>query len=101
MSLPVWAVQSKYKTTRFSCKQRGALLSILYQCMALAADSGQCGIATKVLGCASSNSLLAQQTRCLSQKVGQRALAVWKQWGRVVKDLAPSRDPPIMRILRC
>ncbi|KAK9822709.1 hypothetical protein WJX81_005943 [Elliptochloris bilobata] len=42
--------KSKYKTTRFSCKQRAALLTVMYQCMAHAADSGQCGIAMKMLG---------------------------------------------------
>lgn len=42
--------QGKYKPTRFSCKQRAALLSVLYQCMALAAEAGLCGVATKILG---------------------------------------------------
>ena len=42
--------QSKYKAVKFSCKQRGPLLAVLYQCMALAAADGLCPIATKVLG---------------------------------------------------
>ncbi len=41
--------QSKHKPTKFACKQRGALLTVLYQC--LAAAGGACPITRKVLGC--------------------------------------------------
>lgn len=41
--------QSKHKPTKFMCKQRGALLTVLYQC--LAAAGGACPITRKVLGC--------------------------------------------------
>lgn len=44
-------MQSKYKAVRFSCKQRGPLLSALYQCMALAAADNLCPVAAKILGC--------------------------------------------------
>ena len=47
----VQCVQSKYKAVRFSCKQRGPLLSALYQCMALAAADNLCPVAAKILGC--------------------------------------------------
>eukprot|EP00884_Botryococcus_braunii_P020260 jgi/Botrbrau1/6918/Bobra.67_3s0035.1 len=42
--------KSKYKSNKFSSRQRGPLLSVLYQCMTLAARAGQCPIAAKVLG---------------------------------------------------
>ena len=43
-------VQSKYKAVKFSCKQRAALLTALYQCMSQAAMRGHCPIALKLLG---------------------------------------------------
>lgn len=43
-------VQSKYKAVKFSCKQRAALLTALYQCMTQAAMRGHCPIALKTLG---------------------------------------------------
>ena len=48
--IPVLSVQSKYKAVKFSCKQRAALLTALYQCMTQAAMRGHCTIALKILG---------------------------------------------------
>ena len=42
------ALQAKHKTTKFTCKQRTALLSVLYQCVAAAGEA--CPISRKVLG---------------------------------------------------
>jgi hypothetical protein len=46
-------VQGKHKATKFTCKQRAALLTVLYQ--SIAAAGGGCPISRKVLGCAAGN----------------------------------------------
>ncbi|KAK9809260.1 hypothetical protein WJX72_012293 [[Myrmecia] bisecta] len=42
--------KSKYKAVKFTCKQRASLLTLLYECMSVAAAKGTCPLATKVLG---------------------------------------------------
>jgi hypothetical protein len=42
------SLQGKHKATKFTCKQRTALLTVLYQ--SIAAAEGNCPITRKVLG---------------------------------------------------
>lgn len=52
----VFVQQSRYKATKFTCEQKGPLLTALYQCMAVAALQGSCLLASKLLGCVLSDS---------------------------------------------
>ena len=42
--------QGKFKAQKFACKQRGALLTLLYQCVYLARQSLKLPVAPKLLG---------------------------------------------------
>ena len=44
-------VQGKFKAQKFACKQRGALLTLLYQCVYLARETQKLPVAPKLLGC--------------------------------------------------
>ena len=57
-------LQGKHKATKFTCKQRAALLTVLYQCVAAA--GGSCPISRKVLASNSSQTHAGlKQTRWL------------------------------------
>jgi hypothetical protein len=63
--MPHNAVQGKHKATKFTCKQRAALLTVLYQ--SIAAAGGGCPISRKVLGCAGGHVLSIKGHSCFCE----------------------------------
>jgi hypothetical protein len=83
--------QSKYKGVKFSCKQRGPLLSALYQCMALAAADNLCPVAPKLLGWGLLSAWASHCHTLVWQRIkhGCLGVAVWQ----VCDQLLLAREP--------